>query len=321
MLTSSVSLALLCLFLVGCGTDSEPPLRLGVMEWSGFYPAAKAAADGAFTRAGVPITVVSFPDNAAIYQAFTTGKIDISAMVWTDAIRLASTGIDLQVLMPVDWSDQGDVILAAPGLANPADLAGKRIACEGVHTFSHLFVLDFLAKHHVSEASLQFVDLPAAEVPAALVAGKIDAGHTWGPLASEAIGKGCVVLDRAGAVPGSITEVYVVRKSLAREQRARLQRVVACLYAALPTTPSDAAACRAAAAKVLGKNADAINPIGDEALLITAAEARHLLTDAHDPQGLPASGQRFLTLLAQRGQTPDPIEISILLDPSLLPGP
>ena len=318
---SFFALALAGLLLVGCGKDPEPPLRLGIMEWSGFYPAAKAEADGSFTKAGVPTRVIAYPDHASLYQAFAKGEIDISAMVWTDAIRFASTGIDLQVLMPVDWSDQGDVILAAPGLATPAALAGKRIACEGVHTFSHLFVLDFLAKHHLAEASLAFVDMPAAEVPAAIAAGKIDAGHTWGPLASEAIGKGCSVLDRAGAVPGSITEVYVVRKNLAKEQRARLQQVVVCLYAAVPTTASNAAACRAAAAKVLGKSADAINPIGTEAHLLSAAEARHLLTDADDPQGLRASGQRILTLLAQRGQAPDTIKISSLLDPSLLPGP
>jgi NitT/TauT family transport system substrate-binding protein len=314
-------LAVGCALLAGCGKQPEPPLRIGIMEWSGFYPAAKAAADGAFSRAGVPTTVVSFPDNASLYQAFRKEEIEISAMVWTDAIRFASNGIDLQVLMPVDWSDQGDVILAAPGLTSPAALTGKRIACEGVHTFSHLFVLAFLAKHHLTESSLQFVDMPAADVPAALAAGTIDAGHTWGPLARAAIGTGCVVLDRAGAVPGAITEVYVVRKRLAKDRHDDLRRVVACLFAALPTTPMQATACRMAAAKALGKSPDTINPIGDEAHLLTATEARHLLTDEHDPQGLPASGERFLTLLAHRGQAPDPLALSTLLDPSLLPGP
>jgi ABC-type nitrate/sulfonate/bicarbonate transport system substrate-binding protein len=162
-----------------------PPLRFGVMEWPGFYHLHVAAARGG------TVTVVSLPDNPSINQAFAEGRLEVAVMVLTDAVILASHGVDVRIIAAIDHSTQADVILARPGIAGFADLKGKRLSFDGVNTFSHLFVLNALERAKVHEGDVRMVDLPATEVPAALLDGRLDAGHTWGSLAVAAQAKGC----------------------------------------------------------------------------------------------------------------------------------
>jgi ABC-type nitrate/sulfonate/bicarbonate transport system substrate-binding protein len=315
-------LALLAV-LAGCGdpVQPQPPLRIGVMEWTGFYPVMRADVEHSFTQAGVEAQVISFPDNPSLYRAFNAGDIDVSAMVWTDAIRLSINSVPLTVVAVTDWSDPGDVILAAPGITKPEQLIGKRIACEGVHSFSHLFVLAFLDKHHIPESSVTLVDLLGGDVPAALQAGKIDAGHTWGPLIPDALTHGCTPLDYAGSLPGAITEILVVHNTVLQARKEEVRRVLGAIYAAQPRDDAGRLAALNAASRILGKPAAQLNPIGTEAHLISAPEARRLMTDVADPTGLHSSGQRILDDFAHRGQLPRDFKLGTLIDASLLPVP
>jgi NitT/TauT family transport system substrate-binding protein len=312
---------LFCCF-IGCGTMTgcgDPPpaassLRIGVIEWSGFFPVMQAEVDQAYARTGLTTKVSAFPDNPTLNAALLAGEIDVAAMVWTDVLRLGGQGHELRAIAITDWSDHGDVILAAPGISRPDDLRGKRIACEGIHTFSHLFVLNFLAKHQLSEIEVVLVNMAAQDVPAALTARTIDAGHTWGPLAESASASGCKPLDRAGMVPGSMIQVLVVNEQTARTRQDELRRMVSCFYQTQPTTSDAAAQCRIAAGRFLGKAASELSPIGKEAHLVSRTEAQHLMRDRKSDQGLYQSGIAIVEQLAKRGQVPKGLDPTHFID-------
>jgi NitT/TauT family transport system substrate-binding protein len=295
---------LACTVTTGCGNASAPksPLRIGVIEWSGFFPVMQPQVDGGYAAADLTTTVTVFPDNPTLNAALLAGEIDVAAMVWTDVLRLGGQGHELRAIAITDWSDYGDVILAAPGITTPAGLRGKRIACEGIHTFSHLFVLNFLAKHQLREVEVELVNMPAQAVPAALSAHQIDAGHTWGPLAEAASASGCLPLDRAGLVPGSMTQVLTVQADTFRNRRAELTRMLGCFYAGQPTNAESAERCRNAAAKLLGKSAAELSPIGKEAHIVSRTEALRLMLNHDEEQGLYRSGLGIIDRLAKRGQ-------------------
>jgi NitT/TauT family transport system substrate-binding protein len=308
--------------LCGCGdTPKKPALRIGVIEWTGFYGLMRGHVDGAFASAGLSVEVIGYPDNPTINADLAAGRLDVGGMVWADLIRLSAHGQDLRAITVLDWSDSGDVLLASPSIAAPADLRGKRIAFEGVHSFSHLFVLGILAKHSLSETDVSLVDLAAQQVPAALKDGRIDAGHTWGPLAEAAAKDGFTVIDRAGAVPGWITEVLGARVKVLKERRDELKLLLSVLDRLHPADPKDTTgreAARVAAGRFLNKPAADLAPIDREAHLVSAKDALLLLTDAKDPHGLRTSGSRIISFFAQRGQVPKDHDVTALIDASLL---
>lgn len=307
--------------LGGCGAPEKKTLRIGTMEWSGFYPLSKAQEDGLFAKAGVSTQVLAYPDNPAVYAAFTRGDIDVCTGVWSDAIRLAGNGVDIQVIAATDWSDGGDVILSAKDLTTAAGLRGKKIACEGLHTFSHLFVLDFLAAQHLKETDVEIVDMAASAVPAGILAGTIDAGHTWGPLAKEASAKGCNTLEFAGQLPGSITQVMFVHTNKIAEARADLLQIVSCFYAAQPHNRSQAEGNRIAAAKILNKDPTSISPIGSEAHLLDRTEATRIMKSETDSDCLQVTGERIAKFYAQRGQVSAPVEVRKLINMTFIQVP
>ena len=79
-----------------------------------------------------------------------------------------------------DNSGSADAIVG-PQNTTIADLNGKKIGIEGINTFSHIFVLQILAKAGLYEKDVQFENIPAQGILKALDNKQIDAGHTWGP--------------------------------------------------------------------------------------------------------------------------------------------
>ena len=61
------------------------------------------------------------------------------------------------------------------------DLKGKKIGVEGLNTYSHIFVLQTLAKAGLYEKDVQFANIATRKMVTALDAKQIDAGHTFGP--------------------------------------------------------------------------------------------------------------------------------------------
>ena len=294
-------------------------LRIGVIEWSGFYGVMRGHVEGRYAAIGLPVSVIAYPDNPTMNEALAAGSLDLACVVYADAIRLAASGTPLRTIGVLDWSDQGDVVLASPSLS-VGELTGKRLAFERPNSFSHFFLLGFLSKHGLKEAQVQMVDLPAQQVPAAIADGRIDAGHTWGPLAEEAAAKGAAkVLDRAGLVPGWITEVVVSRTAVLEQRRPEVTRLLAEIYHLQPRDPAAGEAARAAAATFLGKPVAAISPVGAEAHIVDAALARILMHDPEHPNGLLRSGSMIVDAMAKRGQIPGDFPIPDLIDIGSLP--
>lgn len=57
-------------------------------------------------------------------------------------------------------------------------------------SFAELFVLTVLKSHGLSSADIRLVDTDAAELPAKLKSGEVDAGHTWEPFVTQAQNEG-----------------------------------------------------------------------------------------------------------------------------------
>lgn len=189
-------------------TARKPALRIGIVEWPGFYPLVCANERGDFVRAGLDVKMLTLADNPAANRAFQNNELDIIGGTLVDVIMMNSSKHQARIFFVADQSAESDALMAKSDIKSPENLRGKIISFEKVNSFSHVFVLQLLKKFGISESEVSFKDIPHGNVPKELAQGTIDAGHTWDPYKAEAIKNGFHMLGSAADVPGSIMDIF-----------------------------------------------------------------------------------------------------------------
>jgi len=107
-------------FFYGCDKPqaAKAPLKVGVIEWTGFYGLMRGQVEGAFAAAGLSVEVIGYPDNPTMNAELAAGRLDACGMVWVDLIRIAAQGQKIRAITLLDWSDSGDVLLDSVATIN-----------------------------------------------------------------------------------------------------------------------------------------------------------------------------------------------------------
>lgn len=228
-LTIISTLLLVGMLFSACGSNATsnsafPTLRIGINPWVGYGILNIAVEQGFFEQEGITVELVnSTYDDGAV--DFAMKRLDGNSMVFSDSIAQAAAGIPLQVVWVFDNSAGGDVVVGTEAVAGPADLRGKRIGFS-YGTFSQLFVLSGLANYGLNPEDVTVVNLPQADIPAALANGTIDAGHTVDPYLSEALNNGGHVLFSSAETPGVIVDALVFQAEVIEDRPDDVQAVV-----------------------------------------------------------------------------------------------
>lgn len=223
------AMAVVVLISVGtCGSSRpKPAVRVGTNVWIGYEPLHAAAADG---RLGPELRLVEYVSATQVLRGFENGDIDAAAVTLDEALRLASTTHDVQLIAVLDVSTGGDAVIARPPRTTLAHLAGARIAVE--HTaVGELVLRRALERARLKRADVEVVPTPANEHLAAWDAG-VDAVVTFEPVRSRLLALGGVELLSSGELPGEIVDVLVARRSLVKA-RPGLGRQLAATWFAL----------------------------------------------------------------------------------------
>jgi NitT/TauT family transport system substrate-binding protein len=125
----------------------------------------------------------------------------------------------------LDYSGTGDVILG-PKNMTVKDLKGKKIGVEGLNTYSHIFVLQTLAKAGLFEKDVQFVNIATQDMVKALNAKRIDAGHTFGPAKIAGMRGGYDILATAEDAPAIIADVLLFNSKVVETRPEAVEAVV-----------------------------------------------------------------------------------------------
>ncbi len=184
------------------------PIRVGMVEWAGFYPLVCATQRGDFKKEGLDVSIQVYKDNSASNAAVAKGDVDIVGLTLGDLLQMNASRKIVRVFYVADQSGESDAIVGRAEIKTPQDLRGKIISIEHVNSFSHMFVLQFLKKIGLSDSDVTFKDVAASDVAKELAAGTIDAGHTWDPTKAEAIKAGFRMIGSAADVPGAVMDLY-----------------------------------------------------------------------------------------------------------------
>jgi NitT/TauT family transport system substrate-binding protein len=226
------TLLLVGILLGACGSNTTsnsafPTLRIGVNPWAGYGVLYITAEKGFFEQEGIEVELInSNYDQGSV--DFAMKRLDANAMVFSDGIAQAAAGVPLQAVWLFDNSAGGDVVVATQAVAQPENLRGKRIGLS-YGTFSQLFVFRAIANYGIDPEDVTVVNLPQADIPAALANGTIDAGHTVDPYLSEALDNGGHVLFTSAETPGVIVDALVFQSGVIEDRPDDVQAVVRAL--------------------------------------------------------------------------------------------
>jgi NitT/TauT family transport system substrate-binding protein len=228
MTLARLGLLALLLAVAACGTaqqaanDELPPLRVGLIVWPAVGPVNIALEKGFFAQEGVEVEVVSYNNYNQAVSDLAGRDLDGAHTVFSDGIAQAAAGIPVQLVWVLNSSNGADVLVGSSAAADLEALKGKRVGL-AFGSFSQLFVMSELRERGFQDEDVTLVNVLAEDVPRAMAAGEIDAGHTWDPYLSEVVAAGGTPLFSSADAPGVIVDAFFFQQAVIEERPQDIQ--------------------------------------------------------------------------------------------------
>ena len=152
-----------------------------------------------------------FNDPALIPTAMVSRALD-GGMLTYDRVASVAKGLKHRVVMPIDFSNGGDAIVADASIQSIADFKGKKVG------FNPLSPSDFLLAYALQQNGMSDKDIDAVNmtpegIPGAMASGNLPVGVTYEPNVSQILSMGggdkFKVVYSSKDAPGLITDVLV----------------------------------------------------------------------------------------------------------------
>ncbi|TFE00526.1 ABC transporter substrate-binding protein [Jeotgalibacillus salarius] len=172
----------------GEGSSDKPTIKLGYLPITHAVPLYIEAQMNEEEDQPFNIELVKFPSWPDLMDALNTGRIDGASALVTVAMRAKEQGIDLKAVA-LGHRD-GNVLIAANEIDSVQDLVGETFAVPHKFSTHNVLLYQMLKTEGVAYEDVDVVEMPPAEMPAALSEGRI-AGY----VVAEPFGAQSVVLE------------------------------------------------------------------------------------------------------------------------------
>lgn len=173
--------------------------------------------EGFFADRGIEIIVETGQGGAALLPAVMAGQIEFATSNPVSLLQARGEGLDVRVI--AHWTSalsegEGDingvVAAAGSGIESAADLAGKRVAVNTLNGMGGLTISEAVRQDGGDPGSIQFVELPFPDMPAALEGGNVDAVWVPEPFLSglQAAGNVVATYSSKESVAGHPTQLF-----------------------------------------------------------------------------------------------------------------
>jgi NitT/TauT family transport system substrate-binding protein len=310
-LLTATSYLMLVLLLSACQSP-EPQLRIGTNIWAGYEPLYLARNLGFYKD--TQIKLIELSSASDVIHALRSGTLEGAALTLDEALTLIDDGIDLRLILIMDFSDGGDVLLAKPEINSLKALRGKRIAVENSAVGAVL--LD--GALHAAELTVSDVEIVSCTVNEHIDCySSVDAVVTFEPVRTKLLQLGAHQLFDSSQIPGRIADVLVVRAETTKTSPQSLEQLLAGYFKAndyLSAQPEDASRRMS---RRMGLTPEAVLASYDGIKIQGIEENRRLL------QGIPAPFEDTATDLAKmmygRKLLKNQLTINNFVDGSFMP--
>jgi len=225
-----VSILLSGLLLSSCASKPQQELRISSLLWPGYEPLVLAEKLGYFQEA--PIKILDYLSNTDAIAAFKNHSLEAGAFTLDETLQLLADGVDVQIVLVMDTSDGGDVILANPDIQSISDLKGRPVAVEssavGAYVLQRALELNGLTLNDIDVISTH-----AMEQQQAFKNGEVVAAVTFDPYRTELTQAGKRPIFTSKSIPNEIIDVLVVRTDVVQNNPKVIRQLVKGWFKAL----------------------------------------------------------------------------------------
>jgi NitT/TauT family transport system substrate-binding protein len=226
---------ILAFIMVTCrqSQSAQQPVKIGTNDWIGYSPFILAEKAGLFSKNEANVELVNFASAQQEIEALREGKINGAALTFDEVVTLVDAGFPLKVVLVLDFSTGGDVILGQMGITTMGQLEGKKVGYEG-SVVGEFLLSNALSKNGLRKTAIELVDVPAEEWAASFQSQKVDALVCYNPVASQLINKvQANVLFNSAEIPFQIIDVLVFSESCYNDNKDVLVKITQSWFDAL----------------------------------------------------------------------------------------
>lgn len=224
---------LLLLNLVACNSKTEQTNADGkVTVKIGYLPITHAMPlylEEELLKQGnqnINVELIKFGSWPELLDALNTGRIDGASVLVELAMKAKEQGIDLKAVA-LGHKD-GNAIIVAPEINGVNDLKGKTFAIPHRQSTHNLLLYQMLKNEGLHYDDVNVVELPPAEMPAALSEGRIAGYVVAEPFGAQAVAleKGKVLFQSEELWPESVCCALVLRGDFIEKNKATTEEFV-----------------------------------------------------------------------------------------------
>jgi len=169
---------------------ADSPIRLGNVALDSSSEIFSAMSEGFLSRAGIDVQLQNFTNGSAIAAAVVSGSLDVGG---SNVLSLASAhekGLPLKIIgsgAVYTTKNPTTVMLVAKNskLRTARDLNGTTIGVNVLKGIAHISAEGWVDKNGGDSKQVRFVELPFSATPAAIIAGRVDAGVVPEPFLTQ----------------------------------------------------------------------------------------------------------------------------------------
>jgi len=299
-------LAGLALSLAAATAFAAPAtMKIGTVIWIGYGPFYVADALDLYKKYNLKVSLQVFTDPALIPAALASGAVD-GAMLTYDQVIGQAAGISMQkVVMPIDYSNGGDAIVAGKAITKVSEFKGKKIG------FNPLSPSDFLLSYALktnglTDKDITPVNMTPEAVPAAMASGQMPIGVTYEPSLSQIVaqdgGKKFHVVYSSKQAPGLIADVLVFDEKGIKARPADITGVMKAYVDALAYMKAKPDEANKIIGKFMGVSAKEVKEQLGGVYNIPVPEMAKAFVKAKQTTSYYASGEIIGEILKAKGQ-------------------
>ncbi|MBA3341724.1 MAG: ABC transporter substrate-binding protein [Gemmatimonadaceae bacterium] len=206
-----------------------PGMTMASMSMPGM-PTGSLATDTAKAQPTVPQVAqfVRYSGWPELKEALMSGRLKVAMMLAPMVMDLADKGVPVRIVALGHRSGAVIMVNKDSPARDFGDLRGKRIAIPSRFAVDHIFVRRLMREHGLGDRDLTMVEIAPPDMPAALLAGAVDAYATGEPYGakSEMAGYGRVLYMTRDVWPKYICCVLTVREELIKSDPELVQNLV-----------------------------------------------------------------------------------------------
>ena len=219
-----------------------------------------------FEKVGLTPEYVKFLSGPAMFAAMQSNSIDVTEMTVSPFVNGVSNGIPMVAIAVAFNEGKVNALVArkGAGITSVKDLKGKKVAATK-GSLSYFGLARELAKNGMTLSDIDYLNMTVPTIIPAMQHGDIDAAWAWEPWAQRLVADGGTII---GTVDDIIGDVWAARKEW---------------LAANPEAATRFIAAMALAAKKIRDEPDITTPDVAEALAVSPAMAKEIMTQVVSP--------------------------------------